>query len=659
MEIFKVVNRSITKGILSLSLSFIFSVSSSVTWAANECGVAVAGGSIICDGDGTPATDVNNYSGGIKYLIDGLTLNVNGAATVITTSTNIGIFLDGTGSNSITENLAATLSINTSAGVNHDGVIARQNGTATGAIFLNSSANILATGNDGEGLLGWIANTANSEGISINASGDIETQGVNASAIYAYTVGTGAIHINSDANLTTAGTYSDAVIGFINSLTSTAAIELTSITGEINTTGANSPAISAYHSNAGDITISSSAEINTGGAASHGIYANPYTAGKTSNVSIDVTGGSIDTTSHDADGVFADLAGDGEFSVIVGNTTINSGSIGIHSAGVGGGTIDIASDATIVSTGGISIRDGDRNADATDEVGGDVIISSNGILTGNIIMGLGDDTLNLTGGNIVGDVYGDDITPSAADGDDVFNWSAGILSGGFYGGNGSDIAVITGSGYTGNELLDGGDDTDSADGWIDVLTFKNIQASVAIDSLTNWEEIVVDNASIGFLSPTELGTKLIVLSGSIVMQNDTAGDTLTVGDYTSGGGRLDIDTVLGSSSSESDTLIIQGIATGTTEIDINNIGGTGALTTGNGILIVLTSGNGDAEFVLANGPIRVGDYVYMLVQSGNNWYLQSKISPVQIPTLNQWGLMVLMFLMMFVGFYGRQKNIKV
>jgi hypothetical protein len=82
-------------------------------WAADECGVAVAGGTVLCDGDGTPATDANPYAAGIIYgPIDGLTLNVNGAAT----SVNSTIAVNGAGglsSGDVVINVANTVDVTT------------------------------------------------------------------------------------------------------------------------------------------------------------------------------------------------------------------------------------------------------------------------------------------------------------------------------------------------------------------------------------------------------------------------------------------------------------------------------------------------------------------------------------------------------------------
>ena len=90
--------------------------------------------------------------------------------------------------------------------------------------------------------------------------------------------------------------------------------------------------------------------------------------------------------------------------------------------------------------------------------------------------------------------------------------------------------------------------------------------------------------------------------------------------------------VLGPTGSASDKLVINGgSATGSTKIAINNIGGVGALTTGNGIpLIIAVNGGSTAPnaFQLAQRYV-VGGYEYQLLRSGvggndPDWYLRSQ-----------------------------------
>jgi outer membrane autotransporter protein len=105
---------------------------------------------------------------------------------------------------------------------------------------------------------------------------------------------------------------------------------------------------------------------------------------------------------------------------------------------------------------------------------------------------------------------------------------------------------------------------------------------------------------------------------------------LTVNTYTGVGGRIGLNTFLGTDSSPSDRLVINGTATGDTRVRITNTGGPGALTTGNGILVVdATNGTtAQAMFALA-GEVRAGFHDYFLERGGINgsnpqdWFLRS------------------------------------
>lgn len=107
--------------------------------------------------------------------------------------------------------------------------------------------------------------------------------------------------------------------------------------------------------------------------------------------------------------------------------------------------------------------------------------------------------------------------------------------------------------------------------------------------------------------------------------------TLTVNNY-SGDGTIALNTYLGTDGSPSDKLVVDGgTAAGSSKLQIKNTGGPGALTIGNGILVVdaingatTTSGAFSLE-----SPVTAGAHEYKLYRSGltadqsSNWYLRS------------------------------------
>jgi hypothetical protein len=127
--------------------------------------------------------------------------------------------------------------------------------------------------------------------------------------------------------------------------------------------------------------------------------------------------------------------------------------------------------------------------------------------------------------------------------------------------------------------------------------------------------------------------------GLIQLGGTGVGNTLTVsgGSYVGQNGTIALNAALGSDGSASDRLILNGVAaTGSTKLRINNVGGSGALTTSDGILVVSTTNGGTTganAFSLA-APVSAGAYTYRLYKgnlatgTGEDWYLRSSTQTV-------------------------------
>jgi len=130
-------------------------------------------------------------------------------------------------------------------------------------------------------------------------------------------------------------------------------------------------------------------------------------------------------------------------------------------------------------------------------------------------------------------------------------------------------------------------------------------------------------------------------SGTVSLAGATAGTTLTVrGNYVGNNGVLRLGTAL-TGTGPSDRLVIDGgTASGKTSVQIANLGGLGALTTGNGIEVVsaingatTTAQTTKDAFSLAGGHVDAGAYEYRLYAAdangaGENWYLRSSTNAV-------------------------------
>jgi outer membrane autotransporter protein len=135
--------------------------------------------------------------------------------------------------------------------------------------------------------------------------------------------------------------------------------------------------------------------------------------------------------------------------------------------------------------------------------------------------------------------------------------------------------------------------------------------------------------------------------GNVSLLGSAPGTTLTVtGPYVGDNGTLRLGTALGGSSSASDRLVLSGAgveASGRTTVQVINLGGLGASTSGNGIELVsaingatTTAQTTKDAFALAGGHVDAGAFEYRLhaadaAGAGENWYLRSTTTLVAPP----------------------------
>ncbi len=294
--------------------------------------------------------------------------------------------------------------------------------------------------------------------------------------------------------------------------------------------------------------------------------------------------------------------------------------------------------------------------------GNDTIILSGGTIGGNISVSGGTDNVTITGGSVGGDVL-------LSVGADRFVWDGGgVVHGTIDLGGDNDSALLADltAGHLGRSpRITGGEGSDT-------LVFDNVTTG-GIARFDGWEVIrATDDSELtfdGFLTLGDAGTgtgrleidasstifggglrggvapftagqhATLVNAGRIDLTNggNAPGDSFTVrGDYVGDHGLLLIDTALGSDSSVSDKLVIDGgNASGTTGVTVLNVGGSGAATMQNGILVVeAINGATTASGAFAlNRRVAVGAYEYFLFRggttagTGQNWYLRSTLPP--------------------------------
>lgn len=111
---------------------------------------------------------------------------------------------------------------------------------------------------------------------------------------------------------------------------------------------------------------------------------------------------------------------------------------------------------------------------------------------------------------------------------------------------------------------------------------------------------------------------------------------LTVNDYHGANGTIALNTRLYDDASPSDRLVIDGgKADGSSNLAIKNAGGAGALTTGNGIMVVdaINGGTTDKGSFRLLDQVKAGPYEYLLYRGSRDdsnddaWYLRSTVEP--------------------------------
>jgi outer membrane autotransporter protein len=327
------------------------------------------------------------------------------------------------------------------------------------------------------------------------------------------------------------------------------------------------------------------------------------------------------------------------------NTTINNfGTIQGTAVALGTGNDLMVNNGTV--NGNVNMGDGNNT-----------FLMQSGIVNGSVLSGIGQDSVVVSAGQITGFVR-------TGGGNDTLLWTGGLI-GGIDMGAGDDHATFV-------NLTTANLKTITIDGGLgnDTLTWVNTQGDHP-ERLLNWELIeltqgsqltmnndlvlgdpvsgtgtlTIDATSTVFggqnqttILPAVPGQLVNVINaGTIDLTNggSSTTDYLQInGNYTGQNGRLLLQTVLAGNAAPSDRLIISGNGaqgSGNTTIGVTNVGGQGALTAGNGILVVQAT-NGATTTPSAfnlSGRVAAGAFEYQLFRGGdsaataNNWYLRN------------------------------------
>ncbi|MBB5409703.1 outer membrane autotransporter protein [Paraburkholderia sp. HC6.4b] len=405
--------------------------------------------------------------------------------------------------------------------------------------------------------------------------------------------------------------------------------------------------------------------------------------GSTSSGTLNVSGGTLTFNSALQVG---DFGGTGTVTQTAGNVVFgmpgtpvslnigNQGGTGIYN--LAGGTVAFGNSTTDFMTLGRNTQ-GNPSSGTLNLSGGTFNVANGTLFIGSNVVSSGSQgtgTINQTGGTLA--IGSASRLFLAAAGNGTYNLSGGTLQiggsslfgdfnnlGGTYAFNlgGGTIQVVGSALSAGvNATLVGGttstiDTNGMGATWSGVLSGSGALAKAGNGVLT----LSGQNT---FTGPTNVRNGVLNLTGSLqspvnVEANGTLGGTgtdlntvtnagtvepgfglaagqfgaMTVKNFVGAGGTLALRTFLGLDGSPSDRLIINGGSADPTAVRITNAGGSGGLTTGNGILVVETTNGGTTAsdaFALV-GEARGGAEDYRLFRGGVNssnpedWFLRS------------------------------------
>ncbi len=449
---------------------------------------------------------------------------------------------------------------------------------ASGDQRLNVGDNvtITQTNNDRDGIH---METASGD-IVANVAGSITTSGDESSGIYAMNQA-GAINVNSSADITVngnGGVMGDAAIN-LGGVSGPDSVYTVVQSGNILTTQKAIGILSVGGIAGSSITVNGS--ITT--LASVGVIG-LFTGQSTITVN-----GTIDASGISAQGVNATnfLTADSLTVQVAGSVTASgAGGIGVSVNSSGGALITLAASGSV--QGGSGAGAGVQLLTASGL--GPLLVNQGfvGAASDRAVMGWSGHTVSdriQNGGTLVGFV-------DLFEGADSFD----NLSGGLWVARGGQVAF--------------GDDADSL--------INRAGAIVAIDGGQTWSDLE---------SFTNAGRLSLQEADAGAYDSDlTVFSTFTfAGDYVGQNGIIALDTELSGDGAPSDLVVFTGTVSGTGRVAINNVGGLGGGTTGQGILVVdAAAATGDLALSL-DKPIIFGALQYNLVEEADQWFLRSGV----------------------------------
>jgi Autochaperone Domain Type 1 len=528
------------------------------------------------------------------------------------------------------------------------------NGSPTATTDAGTFINVNGAG-PGVYVFSGTATEANGQKLIANVASTITGVGTGALGIKAFSGADAPIFVTyTGPGIATAGANGHGIAG----LSGSGSVNVTS-TGPITTNGSGAFGILADSG-----TIASRTTFN-GAPGGEPIVVTPSVGGAPGGSIVVTTSGqgSITTQGVESHGIWAtSTTGTVQVSTINVSTT-GEFSAGINAAGGGGTTVNVASGGSVM---------GGWQPDVT-SVG-----PTYGLPAAGVILGSSVGTATLTNNGSIGALSDRAVANSPlfpSNNTSIIN--NGLITGfvQFTGDNNSVLnngtfnlrhfADTTGSGSDTLRvaIADIGTGTSNSFTNVGMLALLGASGATKLDATGQYIPLGNVNNEMALGGPLQghlIGVTTFTNSGTIDLQsNPVAGDVLVItsarqagvaglGTFVSNGGLLKLDTVLneGGPATRSDTLVVDGTsvgANGATNMLISNAGGAGALTVGDGILVVqvLNPNRSAAGVFSLGGPVEAGAFSYLLFRGGvdpgasGNWYLRSTLTCSLTPTLPQ------------------------
>ncbi|MFD2651632.1 autotransporter outer membrane beta-barrel domain-containing protein [Brucella rhizosphaerae] len=311
-----------------------------------------------------------------------------------------------------------------------------------------------------------------------------------------------------------------------------------------------------------------------------------------------------------------------------GGTTISAGTLQLGNGGTTGSiTGDVLNNGTLAvnRSDALTLAGAISGTGSLDQIGtGTTILTGNNSYAGGTT--ISDGTLQIGNGGTTGGITGNVLNNGVL----MFKRSDLIEFGGVVSGTGTLLQSGTGTlVLTGNNSYSG--QTDIEAGTL-VAGGDNVLSSGSAHSVLDGAKLDLDGHNQTIASLNNAGA--VYLNG----KSNTVGTTFTIaGDYVGNNGTIIFNTELAGDTSKTDRLVVNGDTAGSTNVQVRNLNGTGALTV-DGIKLIEVGGASDGAFSLQGDYVFEGQqavvggaYAYRLYQNGvssptdGDWYLRSEL----------------------------------